>query len=172
MFYRIQESVGFSPLAFITYPLKDTRIWLVVVTKRDVRLAVAGIILLSLAVSSMLLPLTINPNVQHFIGWVLMQSVALAWPLLSIVCFNRTVQKVDLACAVPISSRLSAGAVALLAEWIAYCLLIFVFLIRIATIYDSNWLYYSAMTCWIFISVPLLAISHAQILRLRKSNRH
>ena len=68
MFYRIQESVGFSPLAFITYLLKYTRIWLVVVTKRDVRLAVAGIILLSAAVSSMLLPLTINPNVQHFIG--------------------------------------------------------------------------------------------------------
>jgi hypothetical protein len=171
MFYQTQEIVGFSPLAFLTYPLKDARIWLVIATKRDIRLAVAGIILLLAAGLSMLIPPTVNPNAQPTSGWVLMQSVAIAWPFLSIVCFNRTVQKVDLACAVPITGRLSAGAVALLAEWVAYCLLIFVFLVRIATIYDSNWLYYSSITCWIFIFVPLLAISHAQILRLRKSNR-
>ena len=114
----------------------------------------------------------VAPNAQPIIGLVLMQSVAIAWPLLSIVWFQRTVQKVDAAYAVPITRRLSADAVALLAEWIAYWSLIFVFLIRIATIYDSDWLYYSAITCWILISVPLLSISHMQLLRLRKSNRH
>ena len=41
MFYQTQESAGFSPQAFITSPLKNTQIWLVVETKRDVRLAVA-----------------------------------------------------------------------------------------------------------------------------------
>ena len=41
MFYQTQESAGFSPQAFITSPPKNTQIWLVVETKRDVRLAVA-----------------------------------------------------------------------------------------------------------------------------------